>query len=332
MRLDELAGKINAELVGDGATEVSGVATLEAAKPGQLSFVSNPKYAKRLLTTHASAAVVAPHVSSDRLILLKTKNPYFAFRQAIVLLHGFRKHPHAGVHPAAHIHPTAIIGEGCIIYPGVFVGPRVRIGRDCILYSNVNVYDDCRIGDRVIVHAGATLGVDGFGFATENGVHHKIPQIGNLVIEDDVEIGANCSIERGAIDSTIIGRGTKIDNAVVIGHGTKVGEHCLFVAQVGIAGSVTIGHHVVLGGQTGVAGHLTIGDGAMVGAKSGVSGDIDAKSMMLGSPALEIRRYRRAAAVFKNLPELLERVKHLERLADIEPPPQPTAESTESES
>jgi UDP-3-O-[3-hydroxymyristoyl] glucosamine N-acyltransferase len=260
------------------------------------------------------------------LILLKTKNPYFAFRQAIVLLYGFRKHPHQGVHPAAHIDPTATLGEGCIIYPGVFVGPRVRIGRDCILYPNVNVYDDCRIGDRVIVHAGATLGVDGFGFATENGVHHKIPQIGNLVIEDDVEIGANCSIERGAIDSTFIGRGTKIDNAVVIGHGTKVGEHCLFVAQVGIAGSVTIGHHVVLGGQTGVAGHLTIGDGAMVGAKSGVSGDIEAKSMMLGSPALEIRRYRRAATIFKNLPELLERVKHLERLANIEPPPQPPTE------
>jgi len=323
MRLDELAGKINAELVGDGAIEVSGVATLEAAQAGQLSFVSNPKYAKQLLTTNASAAVVSTAIKSDRLALLKAKNPYFAFRQAVVLLHGFRKHPHAGAHPATHIDPTATIGEGCIIYPGVFIGPRVRIGRDCIFYSNVNVYDDCRIGDRVIVHAGTTLGVDGFGFATEMGVHHKIPQIGNLVIEDDVEIGANCSIERGALDSTVIGRGTKIDNSVVVGHGTKVGEHCLFVAQVGIAGSVTIGNHVTLGGQTGVAGHLTIGDGATIGAKSGVSGDIEPKSVMLGAPVLEIRRYRRAAAIFKNLPELLERIKRLEGLANVEAPPEP---------
>lgn len=328
MRLDELAEKIGAELTGDGAIDVTGVATLESAKPGQLSFVSNPKYAKQLLMTKASAVVVSPLVKSDRLALLKAKNPYYSFRQAVVLLHGFRKHPHSGVHQLAHIDPTATIGEGTIIYPGVVVGPLVQIGRDCIIYANVNVYDGCRIGDRVIVHAGATLGVDGFGFATEKGEHHKIPQIGNLVIEDDVEIGANSSIERGALESTVIGRGTKIDNAVVVGHGTKVGEHCLFVAQVGIAGSATIGHHVTLGGQTGVAGHLTIGDGATVGAKSGVSGDIEPKSIMLGSPALEIRRYRRSAALFKNLPELLERIKRLERLANVEPSP----EKTESES
>jgi UDP-3-O-[3-hydroxymyristoyl] glucosamine N-acyltransferase len=322
MRLDELAGKIGAELVGDGAIEVNGVATLDAALAGQLSFVSNPKYARQLQTTKASAAVVSTAVKSDRLTLLKAKNPYFAFRQAVVLLHGFRKHPFVGVHPLAFVDSTARIGERCTIYPGVFVGPRVRIGSDCILYSNVNVYDDCEIGDRVIVHAGATLAVDGFGFATEQGVHHKIPQIGNLIIEDDVEIGANCSIERGAISDTVIGRGTKIDNAVVIGHGCKVGEHCLFVAQVGIAGSCTIGNHVVLGGQTGVAGHLTIGDGVIVGAKSGVTGDLEAKSMMLGSPVQEIRRYRRSAAVFKNLPEVLERIKKLERAANIEAPPE----------
>jgi UDP-3-O-[3-hydroxymyristoyl] glucosamine N-acyltransferase len=272
MRLDELATKINAELVGDGSIQISTVAPLDSAGAGQLGFVSNPKYAKQLLTTSASAVVVSPALKSDRMALLKAKNPYYAFREAVVVLYGFRKHPFTGVHPAAHVDPSASIGPGCTIYPGVFIGPRVRIGRDCILYANVNIYDDCQLGDRVIVHAGATLGVDGFGFATEAGVHHKIPQIGNLIIEDDVEIGANCSIERGAISSTIIGRGTKIDNSVVVGHGTKVGEHCLFVAQVGIAGSATIGHHVVLGGQTGVAGHITIGDGAMVGAKSGVSG------------------------------------------------------------
>jgi UDP-3-O-[3-hydroxymyristoyl] glucosamine N-acyltransferase len=332
MRLDELAGTIEAELAGDGGIEVTGAGTLESAGPGQVSFVSNPKYARRLLTTKASAVVVSPSVKSDSVALLKAKNPYYAFRQAVVVLHGFRKHPHQGVHPAAFVDPSATIGEGTVIYPGVFIGPRVKIGRDCILYSNVNVYDDCKIGDRVIVHAGATLAVDGFGFATEMGVHHKIPQIGSLVIEDDVEIGANSAIERGALENTVIGRGTKIDNAVVVGHGTKVGEHCLFVAQVGIAGSVTIGHHVTLGGQTGVAGHISIGDGAIVGAKSGVSGDIEPKSIMLGSPALEIRRYRRSAALFKNLPELLERIKRLEKHASIDAPPQLAPHPTELES
>jgi UDP-3-O-[3-hydroxymyristoyl] glucosamine N-acyltransferase len=331
MRLDELAKKINAELVGDGSIEVTSAATLDSAGHGQVSFVSNPKYAKQLLTTRASAAVVAPFVKSDHLALLKAKNPYYTFRQAVVLLHGFRKHPHTGVHPAAHIDPTATIGEGTVIYPGVFAGPNAKIGRDCILYSNVNIYDNCILGDRVIVHAGATLGVDGFGFATEAGVHHKIPQIGNLVVEDDVEIGANCAIERGALESTIIGRGTKIDNSVVIGHGTKVGEHCLFVAQVGIAGSCTIGHHVTLGGQTGVAGHLTIGDGATIGAKSGIAGDIPPKSIMLGSPVLDIRRYRRSAALFKNFPELLERIKRLERFANLDAPSESAAVTPESE-
>jgi UDP-3-O-[3-hydroxymyristoyl] glucosamine N-acyltransferase len=318
MRLDELAGKIGAELAGDGSIDVTAVATLENAQPGQLSFVSNPKYAKQLQTTDASAAVVGLGVKSDRLALLKAKNPYYVFRQAVVLLHGFRKHPHTGVHPSAFIDPTATIGQGTVVYPGCVIGPRVKIGKDCILYPNVNVYDECVIGDRVIVHAGATLGVDGFGFATEAGVHHKIPQIGNLIIEDDVEIGACSAIERGALGSTIIGRGTKIDNSVVVGHGTTVGEHCIFVAQVGIAGSVTIGHHVVLGGQTGVAGHLSIGDGAMVGAKGGVLNDVAPKEILLGAPVLEARRYRRAAAVFKNLPELLDRVKKLEQMARVD--------------
>ncbi|MBV8780845.1 MAG: UDP-3-O-(3-hydroxymyristoyl)glucosamine N-acyltransferase [Phycisphaerae bacterium] len=319
MRLDELAARIGAQLAGDGAIEVASVATLENAKAGQLSFVSNPKYAKLIESTQASALVVSPNVNSDRLALLKAKNPYFAFCKAIVTLHGHRRHPHGGVHPTAFTDPSATIGEGTVIYPGAYVGPRCKVGRDCILYAGVNLYDDTIIGDRVIVHSGAVIGADGYGFATEAGVHHKIPQIGNVVIEDDVEIGANCSIARGALESTRIGAGTKIDALVQVGHGTTIGPHCLLVAQVGISGSVTIGHHVVIGGQVGVTGHLEIGDQVSIGAKSGVINDVAPKSVVLGSPAIEYRRALRVAGLMSNLPELAERIKRLEKQAGMEP-------------
>jgi UDP-3-O-[3-hydroxymyristoyl] glucosamine N-acyltransferase len=319
MRLDELAGRIGAELTGDGTVEVRGGATLESARPGQISFVSNPKYARRLATTQASAVVVAPDVKSDGLNLLKAKNPYYAFQQAVVILDGHRKHPFAGVHRNANIDPTARIGEGTVIYPGVYVGPESVVGRDCILYPNVCVYDRCVIGDRVIVHAGAVLGVDGFGFATDAGVHHKIPQIGNLIVEDDVEIGANCMIARGALDSTVIGAGSKLDGLVAIGHGARIGPGGLLVAQVGIAGSTTIGRHVTLGGQVGVVGHITIGDMVTAGAQAGITGDLESKSVIMGTPAIELRRFKRAAALFKKLPEIFQRLKRVESKLDIKP-------------
>jgi len=313
MKLSELADRIGAQVVGDGAIEVTSCAPLESARPGQVSFLANAKYSKQLESTAASAVIVGTNVLAERVALLKTKDPYYGFSQAIVALHGYRKHPFSGVHPRATVEATATVGERTIIYPGCYVGSRARIGADCILYPNVVIYDDCVIGDRCIIHAGAAIGADGYGFAFHDGLHHKIPQIGNVVIEDDVEIGPNCTISRAAMQSTIIGKGTKIDQSVVIGHNVKIGPHCLLVAQVGIAGSTTIGHHVTLAGQVGVAGHLTIGDKVSVGAQAGVMNDLESNGIYLGSPAMPFAKARRVYSVFTELPELAKRVRELEQ-------------------
>jgi UDP-3-O-[3-hydroxymyristoyl] glucosamine N-acyltransferase len=313
MRLDELAKQIGAEFSGDGSTEISSAATLDAARAGQVSFLANPKDMKQLEETSASAVIAAPGVRSERVALLRSSDPYFAFRQAVVALHGYRKHPHEGIHPRAFVDPAATIGDNTVVYPGAYIGPRVRIGSDCIIYPNVTIYDDSVIGDRVIIHAGTSIGVDGYGFATHKGVHHKIPQVGNVIIEDDVEIASNCCIERAALGSTVIGQGTKIDNLVVVGHGTQIGAHGLLVAQVGIAGSVSIGHHVTMGGQVGVAGHLRIGDNVTIAAKGGVMSDIDDQTVVMGVPAMPANRARRVYLLFAQLPELNERIKQLEQ-------------------
>lgn len=316
LTLGELAEAIGAELVGDANTAIRAVNTLEEARPGEVSFLANAKYAKQLQTTEASAVIVAPGVTSNRVALLKSKDPYYAFAQTMVLLHGHRKHSHSGTHPGAHVDPTATIGDGTILYPGVYVGPRARIGRDCVLHPNVVVYEDCIIGDRVIIHANSSIGPDGFGYAAHDGLHHKIPQTGNVIVEDDVEIGANAAIDRAVLGSTVIGRGTKIDDLVAIGHNARIGPHGILVALVGVAGSVTVGHHVTLAGQVGVAGHLKIGDNVTIGAQSGVVNNVPDQSTLLGSPAMPISQARRVAAVFVQLPELNERLKKLEQLVE----------------
>jgi UDP-3-O-[3-hydroxymyristoyl] glucosamine N-acyltransferase len=313
MKLSDLAQKIGAELVGDGQIEIASAGTLDEAGPGQITFLSNPKYNGRLQTTRASAAVVSPSVCCEGLALLRAEDPYFAFSQALVALHGHRRHPFEGVHPRAHVDPTATVGEGSVLYPGVFVGPRVRIGRDCVLHANVVVYEECVIGDRVIIHAGTSIGHDGFGYATQQGVHHKIPQVGNVLIEDDVEIGANCAIERAAMGSTIIGRGTKFCDLIAIGHGTKIGSHGLVVAQVGIAGSTTIGHHVIIGGQAAISGHLNLGDHVSIGGRSGVHQNLPDRSRVLGVPAMPLAKGRRALMLHARLPELADRIRKLEK-------------------
>lgn len=313
MLLKDLAKWIGAEVVGDGNVDVSSAYTLEDAGPGQLSFLANPKYAKQLETTRASAVIVAQNVTCERVNLLKTNDPYYAFTQAVVILHGRRTHAHQGVHPQAYVDPKASVGEGTVIYPGCYVGPEAKIGRECVLFPNVVVYDHCVLGDRVTVHAGTVIGQDGFGYATRKGEHHKIPQIGNVVIEDDVEIGANCAIERATLGSTVIGKGTKFCDLIAIGHNSKIGAHGMFVAQVGVAGSVTIGHHCTMGGQVGVAGHLKIGDNVTIAAQSGVMTDIPDQSTMFGAPAMPISQGRRVYSLFTQLPELLERIKKLEQ-------------------
>ncbi len=312
MTVKELAEAIGAEVTGDGAADVSSVATLDEARPGQVSFLSNRKYAKQLDTTAASAVIAAPGIAHPRVTLLKTSDPYLAFARAVVHLHGHRAHPHEGVHPRAHVDPTAALGDGCTLYPGAFVGPRARLGQGCTLYPNAVVYDDCLLGDRVTLHAGAVIGQDGFGYASSKGVHHKIPQVGNVVLEDDVEVGANTCIARAALGSTVVARGTKIDALVMIGHGTKVGEGSLLVAQVGIAGSVTVGHHATLAGQVGVAGHLKIGNNVTIAAQAGVMADLDDQTVVIGTPAMPAAHARRVYAIFTQLPDLLDRVKKLE--------------------
>jgi len=313
MTLGELAEQIGAVVVGDRTHKIAGVATLEEAGPDQLSFLSNPVYEKQLATTKAGGVIVASGVSSDRLNLLKTNDPYLAFAKAVIALHGYRRHPHSGEHRLAFVDPTAQIGQRTVLYPGVYVGPRVKIGHDCIVYPNAVIYEDCVLGDRVIIHAGASIGHDGFGFATSKGIHHKIPQIGNTVLEDDVEVGANAVIQRAAMGSTVIGKGTKVDCLVAIGHGVKVGSHCLLVSQVGIAGSTTLGHHVTLAGQVGVAGHLKIGSNVMVAAQGGVTNDVGDETALMGSPAMPLAQARRVYVTFTKLPELLERIRQLEQ-------------------
>lgn len=314
MTVEELAKEIGADVEGDGRADIASAATLEEAQPGQVSFLANAKYVRQIDQTRATAVIVAPGVKpANNVTLLKTIDPYYAFMKAVVRLHGHRRHPHAGVHPAANVDPTATIGEGTVIYPGAYVGPRANVGRDCILYPNAVVYDDCVLGDRVILHAGTSVGTDGYGYATHKGIHHKIPQVGNVVIEDDVEIGACCSIERAALGSTTIGRGTKIDQLVVVGHGCKIGPHCLLVAQTGIAGSATLGHHVTLAGQTGVSGHLKIGNQVTVGAQSGIISDIDDQSTVVGSPAMPVSHARRVYMLFTQLPDIEKRIKALEQ-------------------
>ena len=312
MKLSELATRIEATIDGDANLDVSACNTLADAQPGQLSFLTNQKYAKDLATTKATAVVVGLGATSDRLTLLKSKDPYYSFQQAILWLHGHRKHPHAGVHERAFVDPSATVGEGSIIYPGVYLGPNVKVGRECVIYPNVVVYANCTIGNRVIIHAGTVIGEDGFGFATHKGEHHKIATLGNVVIEDDVEIGANCAIDSATFGSTVIGKGSKFSNLVAIGHNSRVGAHSLLVAQVGLAGSVQLGHHATLAGQVGIAHHLKLGDNVTVAAQSGVMNDVPDQTVVMGSPAMPAAQARRVYSLFTQLPDLLERIKRLE--------------------
>ncbi len=336
MRLGELAERLGAELRGDPGVEVRGVAPLDRAGADEVSFLSNPKYAPLLATTGAAAVIVAPGVEVPGRAALVTENPYLAFARAVALLHP-QELPRRGVEPGAWIHPSARLGpdvtalSGCyvdeeaevgdrtVLFPGAYVGRGARIGRDCVLYPNAVVREGCVLGDRVILQPGAVVGSDGYGYARDGSRHVKIPQVGIVVLEDDVEVGANTTIDRAALGETRIRRGTKIDNLVQIGHNVEVGEDCLIVAQVGVSGSTRVGNRVVLAGQVGLVGHIKIGDGAMVGAQSGVTGDVPAGAAVTGSPALPHREFLRIQPVVRRLPELRQKVRQLERrLAELE--------------
>ncbi len=327
------------ELCGDASRVVSRVNTLEDAGPGEVSFLSNPKYEKLLVETKASAVVLGPDVSApERLDLIRVADPYAAITAVIVELHGYRKHrrvapghacthiagsarvgENASIHPGVTIDEDVVIGDNAIIYPGCYIGPRCRIGDNLLLFPNVVIYDDTIIGDRVTIHAGTVVGEDGLGYAPIGGKWVKIPQIGHVEIGDDVEIGACCTIDRATVGRTIIGSGTKFSNLIAIGHGSQIDEHCLFVAQVGLAGSVSVGKHVTMAGQAGVVGHIHIGDNATVGAKAGVTNSIPEGETVLGQPAIPITDMKRRLAHVAKLPELRQTVKMLERrIAELE--------------
>lgn len=327
----ELAEHVGGSVEGDGDLVIRSVATLSDAGEGDVSFVANTKYIKALAGTSASAVVVDNKIAVGNKTVIRCKDPYYAFTQMVVLLRGFREHEAIGISPKAAVADSAQlganvdihdfvsisadveIGDGTRIYPSCTVGPGTKIGKDCILYPNVTVYDGCEIGDRVTIHSGSVIGQDGFGYATHQGVHHKIPQIGGVVIEDDVEIGANCAIDRGTLGDTVIGKGSKFSNLIAIGHNTQLGPHCLMVAQAGIAGSVKVGHHCVFAGQVGVVGHIEIGDQVTVGAQAGVTNNIPDGESVVGSPAIPITQAKRSMMLMKHLPEFRNKMKEIER-------------------
>lgn len=337
---DQLAKRIGASVRGDGSKQLIGCAGLGDAGPEHISFVANPKYLRALTDTRAAAVLVSARderYAPEDLTLLIADDPYFAFREAVVVLHGFRIQPKPGIsdqavvapdatvdpscsiQPFVYIAPGAKVGAGSVIYPNCFVGPNAMIGRDCVLYPNVTVYNDCHLGDRVTLHAGCVIGQDGFGYATHQGKHHKIPQIGNVVIEDDVEMGAACTIDRATVGSTRIGQGSKFSDLIAIGHGTTIGKHNLLVAQVGIAGSTQTGDYVVIGGQAGIAGHIKLGDQVQIAAKSGVIDDLPDAGPYGGAPAMPMHQARRSLLAMGRLPELLQDFRKLQkRVTELE--------------
>ena len=329
MTLKELGDRLGGRLTGPGERVIRAVNGLEEAGGDEVAFLANVRYEKFMAATGAGAVIVGEDYAGPGTSLIRCKDPYFAFRQAMVLLHGFREHPFSGVDALARIDATARLGEAVavgpfaaiaanvqvgprtVIYPGAYVADECRIGADCVLYPNVVLYDRTVLGDRVTIHAGSVIGEDGFGYATHGGRHEKIPPAGWVEIGDDVEIGACCAIDRATMGATVIGAGTKFSNLVTIGHGTKVGKACLFVAQVGVAGSTSIGDYCALAGQVGVVGHIRIGNRVRVGGKSGVVGDVPDGQEVLGVPALPLAQGRKVFSVITKLPELRAQVRKL---------------------
>lgn len=334
MRLAEIARALGCELRGDGDVEITGVAPLDGATPGTLTFLGDRRLAHLLATTRASAVILPPEAADPPMPTLRAPHPYVAFVAAVELLHPARRGA-PGVHPTAVVAPTATIGPRASIGPWVTVGERTTIGADAVLHAGVVIYDDVtigdgftahahavvregvRIGNRVTLHAGAVVGSDGFGYLPLPDGNQKIPQIGTVVLGDDVEIGACATVDRAALGETVVGRGTKIDNLVMVGHGCRLGEHCLLAGQAGLAGGTVLGNRVMLGGQAGSAGHLKIGDGAQVGAQAGMHRDIPAGGVYSGYPAMEARRWRRVTMSIPRLPEVFRRLRRVERALGI---------------
>jgi UDP-3-O-[3-hydroxymyristoyl] glucosamine N-acyltransferase len=329
--LSVLAEKIGAVLRGDDV-EVSGVAAVEEAGPGQVTFLSNPKYALRARETRATAVIAKEPIAGARCAMLLAADPYLAFALAVREFHPPARTP-AGISPMAFVHPSAslgkevhvgpfatveegaVVGDRAALYPGVYVGKGAAVGEDAVLYPRVTLYAGVRVGKRAVLHAGCVIGSDGFGFAPTPRGYVKIPQVGTVEIGDDVEIGANTTIDRAALGVTRIGPGTKLDNLIQVGHNVEIGRDTVIAAQTGISGSCRIGSRVMIGGQAGLAGHIEVGDGVMLGAKTGVASTLSAKESRAwsGIPAMPHGTWLKMAALLPRLPELFRRVRRLER-------------------
>ncbi|MGH9555103.1 MAG: UDP-3-O-(3-hydroxymyristoyl)glucosamine N-acyltransferase [Terriglobales bacterium] len=329
MKLGKIASTLGARLEGGAEVEITGVAGIEEAGLGHITFVSNPKYAAAAKTTKASAVIVSDDFPALLVATLRTKNPYLAFARAIEL---FYQPPHyaPGVHPTAVVHPSArigrnaslgpyvvvaedtVIGDDCVLLPHVVIYRGAQIGRNFLAHAHAVVREHCRVGNNVILQNGAVIGADGFGFAKdEGGRWQKIVQSGPAVLEDDVEVQANACVDRASIGETRVARGTKVDNLVQVGHGSSVGTDTLLCAQVGLAGSTEVGKNVILAGQVGVAGHCRIGDGAVATAQSGIPSDVEDGKTVSGYPAIDNRDWLRSVAVFNRLPELAKQVRRM---------------------
>ena len=347
MKLGELATRLGAELRGDADLEITGVKGIEEAGPSEVTFVANPRYTSLARTTKAAAVLVDPAFPEITAPTLRLKNPYLAFSRALGLFYQPPVYP-PGIHPTAVIDPTAEIGEGAHIGAYAVLGAHVRLGAHATLLPHVVLYpgvqagdhlfahahavvrENCILGDHVTLENGAIVGSDGFGFATnEHGHWEKIPQSGPVRLGNRVDVQANACIDRATVGATVIGDGSKVDNLVQVGHGSKVGENTLICAQTGLAGSSVIGNNVILAGQTGIAGHCSVGDGVILTAQSAVSHDIPAGKMISGSPGFDNRVWLRAVTIFQRLPELLKRLDRVEKkmaAASSSAPAEPSAE------
>lgn len=328
MKLREIAGLIGAELTGSPDVEIKGAAGISDAEDGDITFLATAKLVNECIESKASAVIVKEPVPEIKKPQLKVSNPQYAFAR---LLEHFYVKPfiasgisdrayvsdkakigeNVSVYPMAFVSDSASIGDRTVIYPGVFIGENSSVGDECIIYPNVTIRENVKVGSRVIIHSGAVIGSDGFGYVMEKGIHYKIPQVGGVIIEDNVEIGANVTIDRATTGNTTIGSGTKIDNLVQIAHNVKIGENSVIAAQTGVAGSTEIGNYVVFGGQVGVADHTKIDDGVMVGAQSGAMGHVK-RGIYSGSPMIPHRDWLRSISLFAKLPELNKRIRELE--------------------
>jgi len=335
VKLKKIASLLNGEIFGDHDMEITGVSGIHEAQKGDITFLSARKYIKDLPTCEASCVIVQEPIPDIGIPQLKVSNPYFAFAKLLELFYikpakptGISKDAilsdkariaeDVSVFPFSYISDGVSIGKGTIVYPYVFIGDNATIGENCILYPHVTLREGVEIGNRVIIHSGSVVGSDGFGYVFEGGRHYKIPQVGSVLIEDDVEIGANTSIDRATTGKTIIGRGSKIDNLVQIGHNIRIGHNTIIVAQVGIGGSTEIGDFVTLAGQVGVADHTKIDSETMIGAQSGIMGHVT-KGVYSGSPALPHREWLKAQVIFSKLPELQKKIRELEeKITELE--------------